>query len=222
MSSQFIRTACGFLLIVPVLFLSACGGNARLKQSDYAALHSVSVLKQSDIPDVDHTVLLTFSQIMAGSLGGVVGAAISVEAASNPRLALHDKMVKEKIDPGLMVSTEFERQLHESGLFPVIREPADAQFRFSIVTAGLMVPGSFATRLDPEIRVEATLVRRDGKEIWYDSATVRGDDPDLAYEGHPLDEYFSQPNLLRYSFQAAAHVAVSQLIEDLRDDLHRN
>ena len=207
------------LLIAPLLFLSACGGNARLKHSDYSALRSVSVLKKSDIPDADHTVLLTFGQIMAGSLGGIVGATISVEASKNPRLALHDVMVREKIDPGLLVANEFEHQLHDTGLFPVIREPADAQFRFSITTAGLMVPGSFATRLNPEIRVEAQLVRTDGKVIWYDSATVRGDDPDSKYAGHALDEYFNQPNLLRDGFAGAAHSAASMLIEDLQDDL---
>jgi hypothetical protein len=205
-----------------VVFLSACGGNARLKQSDYAALHSVSVLKESDIPDVDHTVLTTFSQIMAGSLGGVLGAAISLEASSDPRKALHDTLVKEKIDPGLMVSTEFEQQIRGSGLFPVVREPADAQFRISIQSAGLSVPGSFATRLDPAIYLQAQLVRRDGTVIWHDWASVYGDALDASYTGHPLDAYFNDPNLLRSSFQAASHAAASMLLDDLKHDLKRD
>jgi hypothetical protein len=217
---QALRTASGAIAIL--LLLSACGGNARLSQSTYASLHSVSVLSRGDLPDNDYFLLVTFSQEMAGGLGGIAGSAISYEATQNPRRALREKMVNEKIDPGILVAGEFEHQLQQSGLLRVTRGPADAQFRFSIVTAGLMNAGGFATRLDPEIRAKGQLVRRDGTEIWHDAVTIRGDDPDMAYEGHALDEYFTQPGLLRTAFQAAAHAAAAEMIQDLRDDLKKN
>ncbi len=217
MLHRLLRTRRAWSVLLPALAalaLSACSSGTLSPK----VVRSVGVVRRSQVPTRDQVFLYTFGQNMAGAYGGLVGALIAHGATADERALLLQKMREARIDPGLMVAEEWERQLRAADLFAVTAPgAADARFELDVRSVGLRIPHGFATRLYPALAGEARLIGRNGKVLWREATAGDGNDDRVAFAGRDFDDYMRDPAVLRDAFAKAAQVFCRELLITLRE-----
>jgi hypothetical protein len=174
-------------------------------------MRSVSVAHQSQIPDL---LEASAPNDMIPVMFPIIGSIVTWGARDARATAFRLQLRGERIDPGLILADEFERELQRSHLFPHVGPPADGVFRLRVDSAGVASLEAFGSALKPELSAVIILARKDGTDIWYNSEEITAADGD--YPGHSLKEYQTHPELLREAFHKAARLLADKFVDDLK------
>ena len=168
--------------------------------------------------------------------GPKIGGALATVAASSSRLAsatltspfaprladsgrtteqiIKDMMRQSDISVQAIVLTEFQEQLRLSQSFNelTVEEDTWPQFHLVVRVYGLSIAHGFTSKLEPMLGVEGSLVAADETILWqrYEYVTAGS-----KFKGYRLQEYLSDPELLREAFKKAAAIVVGDLVSDL-------
>jgi hypothetical protein len=154
------------------------------------------------------------------AIGGAVGAALKVEAAKDSldaQSALLITMRDHHIDLGELLRAQFARagEATTSLRFVADGVPVDGVVSMKVEIWGLGQTQGLSATLYPTLGVSATLKRPDGTIVWqkYQYVTPLKKEND---EGHTLEEYVANPELLRKVFDTASGIVSRMLIADYR------
>jgi hypothetical protein len=198
------------------LLLSGCGtvGTVPIADDARARLHVVSVNPVVRLPkDITY---LGPKEAAAMVLGGpLVGGVIASGTAAGPKAALLEELDTHKIAVGDIVAAEFAKQA--SGAtnlkFVVDGQPADAQVELWVNAYGIMHAQPFGSTLYPMLNVSAVMRTPDGKVLWQATDIVGALSPENK-QGHTIDDYAKDPELLRQAFTGGADIVAHMLADN--------
>ncbi len=211
--SLFSRAATAGALAVSLLLAACANSPVAMKDDARAAIHTVSI---------DPTVTLPEDMYYQGpgqtALGmlGIVGALAAQSSSATPRARLHAVMDANNISVPNIVSTEFAKQAGSAtGMnFVVGNDPADAHVKMSVLMYGLVQSQGFGSTLYPVFTVTATMTKADGTVLWKDTDYVTALNGDNK-EGHTIEDYLKDPELLRKSFTSGSDLVGHMLAANL-------
>lgn len=197
------------------LLLAACGtvGTVPIADDARARIHVVSVNPVVKLPK--EITYMGPGQAAALMLGGpLVGGLIANSTATTPKAALAAELDASHIAVGDIVAAEFAKKAGESTnmKFLVDAAPADAQVELWVNAYGIMHAQPFGSTLYPMLNVSAVMRTPDGKVIWQASDIV-GPLHSENKQGHTIDEYAKDPELLRQAFTVGSDI-VSHMLAD--------
>ena len=214
MEKKMFKEGLVALFLVTVLVLGGCAGISLTKENK-ASLKTVNVNEEVPKPDtiIVHGASETFAELGGFLTLGVAGAVVASEIPKKRGPLLKYVMEKEGIDPGQIVREQFMNKLKGSALFTIADERGDAEFKLSILGLSFAKPPGFTGNLQPGIRVEGILVKRDGTILWKDREGVAE-----GASGTPrrkFKEYVNDPKLLREALEIAAGIVAEKLVKNL-------
>lgn len=150
---------------------------------------------------------------LGAALGGVIGGLIANSDTSGDKI-LTTYMYENKIDVEKMLADEFQQQLANSLRFNKIvpEGDADAEFKLRVMHYGL-VKGWGIFKVQPTMKLNATLINKEGTLLWEKTVVEQGFDDEYAKQ--PLEVWISDPQELDKGFQTASKKLVELLIMDL-------
>lgn len=207
-----------FTVFALLLALPACSHS--LSSQDRAALRKVAVTKTGPAPKRDQVIILTLGKnwAMAASygVGGLVGVGIAACAYKSREEQFLAQLQAAGFDPYRAVGDAFEMRLRASSPIQVGPDRPDAVFSFELTSIGLAIKNGFSSQMRPILIGKGKLVRRgDGKVLWEETAQVTNGEDRMP--AHRIEEYTSNPALLRDAFQQAADLLSKRLVADLLD-----
>jgi len=202
-------------LSLACLLLSGCGtvGTVPIADDARARLRVVSVNPVVKLPkDITYLGPKEAAAMMLG--GPLVGSAIANGTSTGPKAALLAELDANRIAVGDIVASEFAKQA--SGAtnlkFVVDGQPADAQVQLWVNAYGIMHAQPFGSTLYPMLNVSAVMRTPDGKVLWQATDIVGALNPENK-QGHSIDDYARDPELLRQAFMGGADI-VSHMLAD--------
>lgn len=204
--------ACGLALST----LAACGtvGTVPIADDARASLHVVSVNPVVKLPkDITY---LGPKEMAAMVLGGpIVGGVIANGTAAGPKAALLAELDANRIAVGDIVAAEFAKQASGATnlTFVVDARPADAQVELWVNAYGIMHAQPFGSTLYPMLNVSAVMRAPDGKVLWQATDIVGAMNPENK-QGHTIEDYAKDPELLRQAFTAGGDLVAHKLADN--------
>lgn len=202
-------------VICLTLLLTACAGapTVKLDQVSRQSIQSASI--KSEVPMPADMFYQGPAQSIGFGIGGLIGYAITQNMTSD-KDAVKATLVKNNIDVGQLVASEFATELRAAGKIPLAEggQPGNAQFKFEVVVFGIGQTQGFASTLYPTLGVNGTLTSTDGKVLWqrYEYLTPLNKENSIGAEP---EGYVKNPELLRSAFKKAAGIVSRMLIETL-------
>ncbi|MFL6678139.1 MAG: hypothetical protein ACJ8IK_07345 [Burkholderiaceae bacterium] len=95
-----------------------------------------------------------------------------------------------------------------------MRLPADAQVDLTVNAYGIAHAHVLSTTLYPVISLSVTMRTPDGKVIWQ-ASHVGGRQNAENDEGHTLEDYLRDPELLRRAFTTGSDIVSRVMVQDL-------
>ena len=214
---NFVRIIGISIWVIGVfIMINGCAGHIALTKDANLPIRSVSINKEVPKPDTIGVYGSgeTFAALTGFVTLGVAGAVVASEIPKKRGPLLKYVMEKEGIDMGQILRDQFVDQLKNSGLFStVLDEGGDAEFKLSILVAGFAKPAGFTSKLQPELSVEASLIKPDGTILWKNRRTVTqgtSRTPSRKYE-----EYINNPELIREAISICSRIVVDKLVKDM-------
>ena len=154
-------------------------------------------------------------------IGGAVGAVVAGQAAAgavDAQTAIVTAMRNQRVDIGEIVRAEFARAAEAGTPMRFTTDTAsavDGVVLLKVDVWGLGQTQGLSATLFPTFGVSATLRRTDGTVVWqkYEYVTPLSKENS---EGHTLEEYLANPELLRKAFTSASGIVSRMLIADYR------
>jgi hypothetical protein len=153
----------------------------------------------------------------AGCCFSFVGDIATESGKQSDATRIKDAMIKSHIDLQEIVINEFEKQLKASNLFSSVTVGGNAypMFKLSITYYGFQPSAAFSDKLSPYFWSKGVLVNADNSILWEKTKNTNPSDYP-AFPGYTLEEYVSDPELLRKAYVAVSVKAVSDLIDNMR------
>ena len=197
------------------MLLAACAGAPKVAMSDSArtSVHTVSVDPKVTLPPDMYYQGPGQTGLM---MLGIVGALAAQSSAATPKARLQAVMDEHHISVPEIVAAEFAKQANAGTTmkFAVGTEPADASLALEVRMYGIAQSQGFGTTLYPTFTVAATMKKADGTVLWQavDFVTaLNGENK----EGHTIEEYLKDPELIRKSFTSGSDIVTRMLVSDL-------
>ncbi len=145
-------------------------------------------------------------------LGDLVASSVGKETSEQ----LLAEMRANHIDLGAIVAAEFARQASAGSpiAFVVGPGPADAQVDLTVNAYGIVHASALGTRLYPIVSLTATMKTPEGALVWQ-ANHVAGAQSAEDKDGHALDDYLRDPELLRGAFVTGSDIVSRVMVQDL-------
>lgn len=203
------------VVAVSALLLTACGPTMHFSPQERAQIKNVKISSNIQMPE--RITYYGASQHLSASLiGGVLGE-VAGEAASQKYVhEIQDAMLQNNIHVGMMIKNTLAQQIRRKKLFTMNPgKPVDGTFFIRVKNYGLWEKGMFfSKRMKPEVQFQVQLVDRHGKRVWADHVSLFKLGNHV--KGYRVDQYVSNPALLRKQFQTLINIAVSRLVLKLQ------
>lgn len=200
-----LRITSVIFIIFCLISVSGCGSSIALKKDDISANQYVNISKNVLTPET------MYYQGPESIIPGLIGVISAAESGKTAKLILQETMLSNNIDVPQILRKEFEQQLINSPVFSTILPDAGnyPEIRLSISYYGFGIHG-LSRQMKPMFGVVGQIVKPDGSVIWrkYDFVTPLGGET----PSHTIEEYISNPELIREAFNVASKIVVSGLV----------
>ena len=214
-SSLFVSRLATACVVAAASLLAACAGAPKIAISDTAksSIHSVSIDPAVTVPP--DLYYQGPGQAAMMSLG-IVGALASSATAETPKARIKAVMQEKQISVADIVATEFAKQGNAGTAmkFEVGSQPADARVTLAVNIYGISQSQGFGSTLYPMMNLSATMKKPDGTIVWQATDFVSPLNSDNK-EGHTIEEYLTDPELLRKAYTNGSDLVARMLVSDL-------
>jgi len=211
--SMFSRAGTAGALAASLLLAACANSPVAMNDNVRSSVHTVSI-------DPDVTLPADMYYQGPGQAGmmmlGVVGALAAQGTAATPKARIHAVMDANHISVQDIVAAEFAKQAGAATKmkFAVGNEPADARVKLVVNLYGISQSQGFGTTLYPMFNITATMTKPDGTVLWKDTDYVTALNGDNK-EGHTIEEYLKDPELIRKSFTNGSDIVGRMLASNL-------
>jgi hypothetical protein len=148
--------------------------------------------------------------------GPLLGAQVASAVGTDTRAQLVAEMRANHIDLGEIVAAEFARQASAGSpiAFVVGSAPADAQVDLTVNVYGIVHAHALGATLYPIVSLSATMRTPDGLVTWQASHVASAQNVENQ-EGHVLEDYLRDPELLRQAFVTGSDIVSRVMVQDL-------
>ncbi len=153
------------------------------------------------------------AMLVAGPLLGQLAAS---STGTSARAQLASEMQANHIDVGDIVASEFAKQASAgtSINFVVGTAPADAQVDLVVNVYGIAHAHTLGSTLYPIVNLSVMMKAPDGTVLWQATHVASAQNVENK-EGHTLEEFLNEPELLRQSFVNGADIVSRVMVQDL-------
>jgi len=207
---------------VCITLLNGCASSVALNKQIQKTKQPVTLSQDVSLPGKMY--YQGFGDLSMAPAFGISG--LLVEMSERGREKSHVKpvdvvtyvMEKSEIDVRKIVLNEFEKQIRSAGLFSeiVYEDKNYPELRLSIFIHGFAQPHGLSKQLKPLLGIEGILVSQDNSILWKNSdyvTNLNGQTP-----SHTVEEYISNPELMRKAFHRASEIAVGNLVSHMRGE----
>lgn len=203
-------------LIATASSLAACvAAPVAITPTAKASIHTVRV---SPIVQLPPEILYTgpaegVAMMVAGPL---LGQQVASSMGTSAKAQLAAEMQANHIDVGDIVASEFAKQASAgtSINFVVGSAPADAQVDLVVNVYGVAHAHTLGSSLYPIVNLSVTMKAADGSVIWQATHVASAQNFENN-EGHTLEEFLKNPELLRQSFVNGSDIVARAMVQDL-------
>ena len=148
--------------------------------------------------------------------GPLLGDQVASAVGKDAKAQLIAEMGTNHIDLGEIVAAAFARQASAGSpiKFVVGSAPADAQVDLKVNVYGIAHAHALGSTLYPIISLSATMKTPDGKVSWQASHVASAQNVENQ-EGHSLEDYLRDPELLRQAFVTGSDIVSRVMAQDL-------
>ena len=148
--------------------------------------------------------------------GPLVGEQVASAVGKDTTTQLLAEMHANHIDIGDIVAAEFAKQASSGStiIFVVGSAPADAEIDLTVNAYGIAHAHALGTTLYPIVNLSATMKTPEGTVIWQASHVASAQNAENQ-EGHTLEDYLGDPELLRRAFIAGSDIVSRVMVQDL-------
>lgn len=202
-------------LVAALSSLSACvAPPVAIAPTARAAIHTVRVNPVVTLPhDLYYVGPATgLAMLAAGPGPGQPAPVGNPMSAKNQMVA---EIAANHIDVGAIVAAEFARQASAGTpvAFVTGSAPADAQVDLVVNVYGVSQTHPMGTTLYPVLSLSVTMKAADGTVVWQASHAV-GSQNLANQDGHTMEDYLKNPELLRQAFANGADAVSRLMVED--------
>ena len=217
MPSRSPRSAIGAsCLLATALLMTACvAPPVAMAPTARTAIHVVRVNPVVQLPaDMLYRGQKEGAAMMLA--GPLVGAQVASAVGKDTTTQLVAEMRANHIDLGEIVAAEFAKQASSGSpiTFVVGSSPADAQVDLTVNVYGIAHAHALGTTLYPIVSLSATMKTPDGTVIWQASHVASAQNAENQ-EGHALEDYLRDPELLRRAFITGSDIVSRVMAQDL-------
>ena len=205
-----------FSLLATASLMTACvAPPVALAPTAKMAIHTVRVNPSVKLP-ADMLYMGRAEGVAMMLSGPLLGAQVASATGTDAKAQLAAEMQANHIDLGEIVAAEFASQA-SSGTpmtFVVGSAPADAQVDLTVNVYGIAHAHSLGTTLYPVVNLSATMKTPDGTVTWQATHVASAQSPENQ-EGHTLEDYLKDPELLRHAFVTGSDIVSRVMVQDL-------
>ena len=207
---------CASCLLATALLTTACvAPPVAMAPTARAAIHTVRVNPVVQLPaDMLYRGQKEgVAMMLSGPLAGAqVASAVGKETATQ----LVAEMRANHIDLSQIVADEFALQASSGSsiTFVVGSSPADAQVDLTVNAYGITQAHVLGTALYPIVSLTATMKTPEGAVIWQANHVASAQNIENQ-EGHALEDYLRDPELLRRAFVTGSDIVSRVMVQDL-------
>ena len=217
MPSRSPRSAIGAsCLLATALLMTACvAPPVAMAPTARTAIHVVRVNPVVQLP-ADMLYRGQKEGVAMMLAGPLVGAQVASAVGKDTTTQLVAEMRANHIDLGEIVAAEFAKQASSGApiTFVVGSSPADAQVDLTVNVYGIAHAHALGTTLYPIVSLSATMKTPDGTVIWQASHVASAQNAENQ-EGHALEDYLRDPELLRRAFITGSDIVSRVMVQDL-------
>jgi hypothetical protein len=215
--SRSPRSAIGAsCLLATALLMTACvAPPVAMAPTARTAIHTVRVNPVVQLP-ADMLYRGQKEGVAMMLSGPLVGAQVASAVGKETATQLVAEMRANHIDLGQIVAAEFARQASSGSsiTFVVGSSPADAQVDLTVNAYGITQAHALGTTLYPIVSLTATMKTPDGTVIWQANHVASAQNVENQ-EGHGLEDYLRDPELLRQAFVTGSDIVSRVMVQDL-------
>jgi len=203
-------------LIAAASSLTACvAPPVAITPAAKASIHTVRVNPIVKLP-ADMLYLGQAEGVAMLAAGPLLGQPVASSVGASARAQLAAEMQASHIDVGAIVAAEFAKQASAGTpiRFVVGSEPADAQVDLVVNVYGIAHAHTLGSTLYPIVNLSATMKAADDSVIWQ-ATHVAGAHDVQNKDGHTLEEFLKDPELLRQSFVDGSDIVSRVMVQDL-------
>jgi hypothetical protein len=203
-------------LLATALLMTACvAPPVAMAPTARASIHTVRVNPAVQLP-ADMLYRGQKEGVAMMLTGPLVGAQVASAVGKDTTTQLVAEMRANHIDIGEIVAAEFAKQASSGSqiTFVVGSSPADAQIDLTVNAYGIAHAHALGATLYPIVSLSATMRTPEGAVIWQ-ASHVAGAQNIENQEGHALEDYLRDPELLRRAFVAGSDIVSRVMVQDL-------
>ena len=212
-----LRSAIGAsCLLATALLMTACvAPPVAMAPAARTGIHTVRVNPVVQLP----TEMLYRGRAEGAAMmlsGPLLGAQVASAVGKDKTTQLVAEMQANHIDLGDIVAAEFAKQASSGSpiTFVVGSASADAQVDLIVNAYGISHAHVLGTKLYPIVSLSATMKTPEGTVIWQASHVASAENAENQ-EGHELEDYLRDPELLRRAFVAGSDIVSHVMVQDL-------
>lgn len=191
----------------------ACATSQEMSSEDRTFVRTVYIDRNVPLPK--EPLVQTRGQVLAGTLGGLVGAAIA-SADKTKEQATIEYLEKNNITIDSLLVDAFTKELATRRTFSVVSstDEADATINFEILVYGVGQNGNmFSSGYRTILNAKASMNKAGGTVIWVKQvidAANNGDRPQATFE-----ELYENPEIMRTHMTTVAQRAAKTMVDHL-------
>jgi len=208
------RTTVASLIAISSALTACVAPPVAITPAAKASIHTVRVNPVVKLPP--DMMYMGPAQGVAMLLAGpLLGQQVASATGTSAKAQLAAQMQANHIDVGEIVATEFAKQASAgtSVNFVVGSAPADAQVDLVVNVYGIGSAHALGSTLYPIVNLSVTMKAADGSVIWQ-ATHVAGAQNFENKEGHTLEEYVKNPELLRQAFVNGGDIVSRVMVQD--------
>jgi hypothetical protein len=217
MPIRSLRSTLGasFLLGSALLTTACVAPPVAMAPTARSAIHTVRVNPVVHLP-ADMLYLGQKEGVAMMLSGPLVGQLVASAVGKETATQLVAEMQANHINLGEIVAGEFAQQASSGSsiTFVVGTAPADAQVDLTVNAYGITHAHVLGATLYPIVSLTATMKTPEGVVIWQ-ANHVAGAENAENQEGHALEEYLRDPELLRRAFVTGSDIVSRVMVQDL-------
>ncbi len=179
-----------------------------------AAIHTVRVNPVVKLPP-DMLYMGPAEGVAMLVAGPLLGQQAASSTGTSAKAQLAAEMQANHIDVGEIVAAEFAKEASAgtSINFAVGSAPADAQVELAVNVYGIAHAHTLGSTLYPIVNLSVTMKAADGSVIWQATHVASAQNFENK-EGHTLEEFLKNPELLRQSFINGSDIVSRIMVQD--------
>lgn len=209
-------TLGAFCLLATAFLMAACvAPRVAMAPAAKTGIHTVRVNPVVQLP-ADMLYRGRAEGVAMMLSGPLLGAQVASAVGADAKAQLVAEMRTNHIDLGEIVAAEFARQASSGSAitFVVGSAPADAQVDLTVNVYGIAHAHALGTTLYPIVSLSATMRTPDGQVAWQASHVASAQNVENQ-EGHALEDYLRDPELLRQAFVTGSDIVSRVMVQDL-------